>query len=113
MGADQTEPPVTVFTICPPMPSMKSPVPTYSSSKLLGLASMAPMARLGSASPMGTQVGVVAPKLYDRHIPPPDMETITCAGSAGFTRMPLIRPESMALYGTAFHSKAAVLGPTL
>src|SRR5437868_12627465 len=74
---------------------------------------MAPMERLGSASPIGTQAGAGAPKLYDRHIPPPDMETITCVASAGFTRMPLIRPESTAGYCTAFHSKAAVLGPTL
>src|SRR4051812_30269734 len=74
---------------------------------------MAPMDRLGSASPIGAQVGRAVPKSNDFHRPPPDSATITCAGSAGFTRMPLTRPASMAGYCTPFHSKAAVVGPTL
>src|SRR5262245_16065238 len=82
-------------------------------SKLARLASMAPMARLGSASPMGIQAGVATPKLNVFHRPPPECAMITCAGSAGLTRMPLTRPASMAEYGTALNSKAAVLGPTL
>src|SRR4051794_5636910 len=74
---------------------------------------MAPMERFGSASPIGTQAGVGAPKLNVLHIPPPENEMITCAASAGLTSRPLTRPVSTAAYGTAFHSKAAVVGPTL
>src|SRR3954471_2349122 len=74
---------------------------------------MEPMDRLGSESPIGAHVVVGAPKLYVLHIPPPERATITCAASDGLTRMPLTRPESMPGYVTAFHSKAAWVGPTL
>src|SRR3954468_840081 len=74
---------------------------------------MEPMDRFGRGRPLGPPAGVAPPKLNVFHIPPPESATITCAASDGLTSRPLTRPASMAGYCTAFHSKAAVDGPTL
>src|SRR3954464_14101246 len=90
---------------------MKSPMPTWTVFGALGSRLMAPMARPGSVSPMGVQVGLAAPKLLVFHIPPPEVPMMTSVGSDGFTEMPETRPESTPGYVPPFHWNAASVGP--